>query len=63
MDCKHPAGRYVVKCEDEPIGDVMFPAYRRISTTIYIPPIANPNGLGVFVETTPSELATVAEEE
>jgi hypothetical protein len=32
-----PAGTYEIMTEEEPIGDFTYAAYRRLSTTIYVP--------------------------
>jgi hypothetical protein len=50
------AGNYEVVTEDEPIGNFVLPAYRRISTTIYIPPPAGRPGIGQIIEIDPNQL-------
>lgn len=55
-----PAGRYEVTAEEEPLGDSVTPAYRRISTTIYIPLPAGRIGIGQIVEVDPEELGCIA---
>jgi hypothetical protein len=56
MDEICAAGDYEITTEEEPLGDFIVPAYRRISTTIYIPaPIGHP-GIGQIVEIDPEEL-------
>lgn len=50
------AGDYEVVTEDEPIGNFVLPAYRRISTTIYIPPPAGRPGIGQIIEIDPNQL-------
>jgi hypothetical protein len=45
-----PAGRYEITTEEEPLGDVMYPAFRRISTSIYLPRPPGAAGLGQIVE-------------
>lgn len=50
------AGDYEITTEEEPIGDFIVPAYRRISTTIYIPPPVGQPGIGQIVEIDPEEL-------
>lgn len=50
------AGDYEITTEEEPIGDFMMPAYRRISTTIYIPPPTGRIGIGEIVEINPDQL-------
>jgi hypothetical protein len=49
-------GDYEVTTEDEPIGNFVLPAYRRISTTIYIPPPAGRPGIGQVVQIDPHQL-------
>jgi hypothetical protein len=56
MDEICAAGDYEVTTEDEPIGNFVLPAYRRISTTIYIPPPAGRPGIGQVVQIDPSQL-------
>ena len=50
------AGDYEVTTEDEPIGNFVLPAYRRVSTTIYIPPPAGRPGIGQVVQIDPNQL-------
>ena len=52
----HPAGRYEVTTEEELLGDSMTPAYKRISTTIYLPRPPGDVGLGEFLEISPAEV-------
>ena len=52
----YPAGRYQVTTEEELLGDTMVPAYKRISTTIYLPRPLGDVGLGEFLEISPSEV-------
>ncbi len=52
------AGDYEVTTEEELIGDFIAPVYRRISTTIYIPPPVGHPGIGQIVEINPEELTT-----
>jgi hypothetical protein len=54
-----PAGRYEVTTEEEPLGDSMTPAYKRISTTIYIPLPPGRIGIGQIVEVDPNELSSI----
>ncbi len=56
MDEICAAGDYEVTTEDEPIGNFVLPAYRRISTTIYIPPPAGRPGIGQIIEIDASQL-------
>jgi hypothetical protein len=51
-----PPGVYEITTTEEPIGDFMYEAYRRISTTIYLPPRSTDYGIGKVVETDPAEL-------
>lgn len=50
------AGDYEITTEEEPLGDFIVPAYRRISTTIHIPPPAGQPGIGQIIEIEPEEL-------
>ena len=52
----HPAGDYEITTEEEPVGDVMFEAFRRVSTTIYLPVTTGQIGLGEILEIDPQEL-------
>ena len=56
MDEICAAGDYEITTEEEPLGNFIVPAYRRISTTIYIPPPVGHPGLGQIVEIDPEEL-------
>jgi hypothetical protein len=56
MDEICAAGDYEVTTEDESIGNFVLPAYRRVSTTIYIPPPAGRPGIGQVVEIDPNQL-------
>jgi hypothetical protein len=40
-----PAGDYEITTEEEQLGDFMFEAFRRVSTKIYLPPIAGRAGM------------------
>jgi hypothetical protein len=51
-----PAGRYEVTTEEEPLGDFMYPAYRRISATIYLPQLPGRIGIGQVIEVDNTEL-------
>jgi hypothetical protein len=57
MEEARPAGIYEITTEEETIGDFMYEAYRRISTTIYLPPRSGDYGMGKFIATDPAELA------
>ena len=50
------AGDYEITTEDELIGDYIVPAYKRVSTTIYIPPPVGRPGIGQVIEIDPQEL-------
>jgi hypothetical protein len=56
MDEICAAGDYQITTEDESLGDFIVPAYRRISTTIYIPPPVGRPGIGQIIEIDPQEL-------
>jgi hypothetical protein len=56
MDEICAAGDYEITTEEESLGDYIVPAYRRISTTIYIPPPAGRPGIGQVIEIDPEEL-------
>jgi hypothetical protein len=56
MDEICAAGDYEITTEEQPIGDFIVPAYRRISTTIHIPPPIGRTGIGQIVEIDPEEL-------
>jgi hypothetical protein len=55
-DANNPAGDYEVTTYEEPLGDVMYDAFRRISTKIYLPPTGRRIGIGQFVEIDPQKL-------
>jgi hypothetical protein len=55
-DANNPAGDYEVTTYEEPLGDLMYDAFRRISTKIYLPPIGRRIGMGQFVEIDPQQL-------
>jgi hypothetical protein len=56
MEQEWPPGVYEITTTEEPMGDFMYEAYRRISTTIYLPPQSGDYGIGKIVETDPAEL-------
>jgi hypothetical protein len=56
MEHQGPAGVYEIITTEETLGNLMFEAYRRISTTIYIPPRSGDYGMGSFIETDIAEL-------
>ena len=54
-----PAGIYEITTTEETIGDFVYEAFRRISTTIFLPPQARDHGMGQIIETDPVELDKV----
>jgi hypothetical protein len=52
----HPAGDYEITIEEEPLGDMMFEAFRRISTMIYLPQRSGQIGFGELLNIDPHEL-------
>jgi hypothetical protein len=54
-DANYPAGDYEVTTYEEPLGDLMYDAFRRISTKIYLPPTGRRIGIGQFVEIDPQK--------
>lgn len=56
MEETRPAGVYEITTEEEQIGDFMFEAFRRISTTIYLPPRGGDYGMGQIIPVDPREL-------
>jgi hypothetical protein len=52
----HPAGDYEITIEEEPLGDLMFEAFRRVSTTIYLPETTGQIGFGEMLDIDPREL-------
>lgn len=60
MEEVRPAGIYEITTGEETIGDFMYEAYRRISTTIYLPPRPGDYGMGKVIQTDPAELAQAA---
>jgi hypothetical protein len=61
MEQERPGGVYEVTTTEETIGDFMYEAYRRISTTIYLPPRPGDHGVGTSIETNPAELENIIE--
>jgi hypothetical protein len=45
IDGVQPAGAYTVETDEELLGSLSFPAYRRVATTIFLPS-AGRRGLG-----------------
>jgi hypothetical protein len=63
MEDMRPAGAYEVTTEEEQIGDFMFEAFRRTSTTIYLPPRPGDFGMGKVVPVDPMELSRLVAEQ
>jgi hypothetical protein len=59
LDGAIPAGRYEVTTDEEPLGDIMYPGYRRISATIYLPRVPGRIGVSQNIELTSSELSAL----
>ena len=57
MDQIQPPGTYEVTTEEREIGDFVFDAYRRLSTTIYLPPRPGDYGVGRIISIDPVELS------
>ena len=51
-----PPGEYEVTTEEEPLGDMMEPGYRRIAASIYLPPPPGLMALGQIIELESGEL-------
>jgi hypothetical protein len=56
MEEERPPGVYEITTTEEAIGDFTYEAFRRVSTTIYLPPRSGDYGIGKVVETSPDEL-------
>ena len=56
-----PAGSYEITTEEESLGDVMYPAYRRLSATIYLPQVPGRIGVGQVIEIGAMELNALLE--
>ena len=56
-----PAGEYDVTTEEEPLGDFLYPAYRRISATIYLPQLPGRMGVGQVIDIDNNELTALLE--
>ena len=56
LDAPIPPGSYEVTTEEEPIGDFMYPAYRRISASIYLPRVPGRIGVGQSILLDQTEL-------
>jgi hypothetical protein len=51
-----PLGHYEVTTEEEPLGDLMEPAYRRIAASIYVPQPPGRIGIGEIIAIDTPEL-------
>lgn len=49
-------GRYEVTTEEEPVGDLIYPAYRRVSAVIYLPQVPGRIGISQNIELSALEL-------
>jgi hypothetical protein len=54
-----PAGQYEVTTEEEPLGDMMESAFRRLAATIYVPPPAGRIALGQIIDLESEEVDTL----
>jgi hypothetical protein len=59
LDQPIPAGRYEITTEEEPLGDSMYSAYRRISATIYVVQVPGRVGVSQNIELTAPEVSTL----
>jgi hypothetical protein len=59
MEQEWPPGVYEITTTEEALGDFMYEAFRRISTTIYLPPRSGDYGMGKVVETDPAEMENI----
>jgi hypothetical protein len=59
MEEERSAGEYEVTTTEEAIGDFVFEAYRRVSTTLYLPPRSGDYGIGIVIETDPAEIERI----
>jgi hypothetical protein len=59
LDQPIPAGDYQITTEEEPLGDSMYSAYRRISATIYVAQVPGRLGVSQNIELTGSELSAL----
>jgi hypothetical protein len=51
-----PAGTYTIETEEELVQDMSFPAYRRVATSIFLPPDAGASVLMQIASIDPVEL-------
>ena len=56
LDEAVPAGSYEVTIEEELLGNLMYPVYRRVASTIYVPRLPGRVGVGQVIEVTAAEL-------
>ena len=59
LDQSIPAGCYEITTEEEPLGDSMYSAYRRISATVYVVQVPGRVGVSQNIELTASELSAL----
>jgi len=59
MEQEWPPGVYEITTTEEALGDFMYEAFRRISTTIYLPPRSGDYGIGKVVDTDPAEMENI----
>jgi hypothetical protein len=59
MEQERSPGVYEITTTEEAIGDFMYEAFRRISTTIYLPSRSGDYGIGKVVETDSAELENI----
>jgi hypothetical protein len=57
IDRRVAPGRYEVVTDEELIGELMFPVYRRVSTLIFIPVVADHPSAIEMVNVDPADLA------
>jgi hypothetical protein len=56
IDAEQPAGTYKIETDEEPLEGLSFLAYRRVSTTIFLPSLPDGVVSGRVVPIDPSEL-------
>ena len=61
LEAPVPIGCYEVTTEEEPLGDFMYEAYRRVSATIYLPQPPGRVGIGQVIDVDAEELAGLLE--
>jgi len=57
LEAPVPIGSYEVTTEEEPLGDFMYEAYRRVSATMYLPQLPGRMGIGQVIDVDAEELA------